>query len=184
MTLSSITSSRHLLPALALALLGFTAIPSYADAKHDHSKPPTNNMEAGDQNGMEQSNRMGDELKLNDKQRELFRTAMGQKMAAMRKTMEMQEQLRELTQSDNYDEKKLRDVIHNSNKESEEAIVTASKAMHEFYKSLSAEQKTKLKEMHAKRKAEMKEHMKDHMMEHRKDHTNKQDDDEGSEQDK
>lgn len=158
----SLTPSRHLLTALMVAVFGLAAGVTCADSHkpvpaHEKHKP------AGDapQHGM------AGELNLNDKQRELFKTAMQQKMGGMHTGMDMHENLRELTQSDNYDEKKVRELVRKNNQEEEERIVKSSKSMNEFYKSLSPEQKSKLKEMHKNRNAKMKGQMNEKMSGHR-----------------
>ncbi len=168
MTLTSLNHTRALFVALALTLISYTALPAYAGAAEDHSKhhsTPSDQNDSDDemQGGMDRHMRMADELKLNDKQRGLLKSSMKQMMSNMHSGKELHEQLRELTQSDNYDEKKVRELIHKNGADMEANMLKSSKTMHEFYASLSAEQKSKFKEMHNDMKTKMKDHRKGHM---------------------
>lgn len=157
MTHPTLAVSRQLLLSAVLALSGLAASSVYADS-HAPGAPQHHgmgNLDMGPQTSM------ANNLNLNDKQRELYKTAMGLKMQSMQGAMALHEELREITQSDNYSEQKVRELVAKHQKESEEKIVKSSNAMNEFYKSLSPEQKAKLNEMHKNRKEKMKERVKD-----------------------
>jgi Spy/CpxP family protein refolding chaperone len=146
-------SSRHLLAIFMVALFGMSTT-SFAE-----SQKASPNMMRPD---MAQHGGMAG-LNLSDKQRELYKTAMKSKMESMRGGMEKQDALRDLTMSDSYSEAKARELAHKHCAEMEANMVNSSKAMNEFYKSLSAEQKTKFKEMHKAKTAKMKQQMHDQM---------------------
>jgi len=169
MTHHTLRQPRHLLVALLLACVAGTL-----HAEPQKNAPPADSLMPGkgmNQQAMEQQqNGMMDQLALNEKQRELFKTATKEKMASMHDVMDVHEKLREMSQSDTYDEKKARELLRSKNKEVEDGIIKASKSMHEFYKSLTPEQKTKLNDMHSKMREKMKEHMRDDMKANRKGH--------------
>lgn len=151
------TQSRHLLATLFVALFGFSAA-SFADT-HKSTTQPEGQKQA---RNMQQQG-MIEELKLNDKQRALYKSAMKQKMDTMRGGMDKHDDLRDLTLSDGYSEAKARELARKHCAEMEANMVNSSKAMNEFYKSLSAEQKTKLKAIQKAKSAKMKDQMHDRM---------------------
>ena len=150
---------------LALALLSPQA---QADTPTGNTPPAASDMH--DMHSMDSMDgheshhqRMADELKLTDSQRAAFKNVMEQMRKTFHSGRDLHEQIRDITESDNYDEKKIRDLIHKHNIEMENNIVSDSKAMHDFYQSLSPEQKTKFNEMRNRMKDRMKQHMRDHM---------------------
>jgi len=101
---------------------------------------------------------------LSAEQREKFRNIMKEMYENMRSGKELHDEIQDLAQSKTYDEKQVRALIQKHHKAAEENMVKASRDMHEFYKTLSPEQKKKLDEM----KDEMKERRRDGAKEHRK----------------
>lgn len=103
-------------------------------------------------------------LKLDEKQNALFETAMKQMRDSMHCGMDLHEQLKPVVESDQYDEKKVREIVRKHNASMEDKTVATSKAMHDFYQSLGPWQKAKFKtikdDMHSKMKAHMKDGMK------------------------
>jgi Spy/CpxP family protein refolding chaperone len=110
--------------------------------------------------------KLADELKLDDKQQTLFRTAMKQMNATMHDGMQLHEKLKDQVESDDYDEKKVRALVHKHNAEMEDRMVASSKAMHDFYQSLGPWQKGKFKAI----KDDMHDKMRDHMKGARREH--------------
>lgn len=173
LTHASLTLPRQLFIAFVLALSGLATGSASADSHQPTdakattqaaAMPPPGMQQPGSQQHGMSPERHGMEglagLNLNETQRALYKTAMGQKMQSMQTGMSLHEELRELSQADSYDEKKVREAIAKHQKEAEEKMVSSSKAMNEFYKSLSPEQKTQLKQMHEHRKEQMKAHLK------------------------
>jgi Spy/CpxP family protein refolding chaperone len=107
--------------------------------------------------------RMADELKLTDSQRSAFKNAMKQMFGIMLDVHELHQQVHEMVQSDQYDEKKLAELVHKQQAEMEKNIVASASAMHAFYQSLTPEQKSKFNEM----RSDMRDHMKDRWEHHR-----------------
>jgi Spy/CpxP family protein refolding chaperone len=109
---------------------------------------------------------MVDELKLDDKQKGLFKAAMKQMREGMHGGMALHKALKNEVESDKYDEKNVREIVRKHNAEMEEQMVAASKAMHDFYQSLGPWQKEKFKaikeDMHGKMKERMMGRMKEH----------------------
>jgi Spy/CpxP family protein refolding chaperone len=110
---------------------------------------------------------MANQLKLDDKQRELFVKAMKHMRDCKHGGKDLHEQLKTVVESDQYDEKKVRDIVRKHSAELEEQAVASSNALHAFYQSLGPWQKGKFKaikdEMHGKMKESMKCHMKNKM---------------------
>lgn len=160
----------RILPAVFSGLLFLGTSALYAD----NTPPPSpHNQQPQDMHSMhdgmgDHQHMMGD-LNLDDKQRGLLKAAMKQMRDVMHHLQKAHEQIREITQSDKFDEKKLRALIHNQNTASEDKIVAASKAYHEFYNSLTPEQKSKLAEHHKQIREHMRERMKEHMQQHQAD---------------
>jgi len=153
---------RLALLALLCAAMFIGSGKSFADTKAPPAKPAeqTKGMHAGK---MEKpGHKAMDELNLTDKQKTLFRDALKQMHESMKETKDIRNDIRTIVQSDNYDEKKIRNIIETNDKEREENVVKSSKAMHEFYASLDQEQKTKFKKMQDNMQAHMKERMKEH----------------------
>lgn len=111
---------------------------------------------------------------LNPEQREAFRAISKNMYETMRSGKELHEEILSLTQADAYDEKKVRELIQKHHKEAEESLVKASRDMHDFYKTLSPEQKKQFDAMSEKMKERRKEEMKDRMKEHIKERAEKQ----------
>jgi len=107
--------------------------------------------------------RMAEELKLTDSQRAAFKNVIQQMRETFHSGRDLHEQIRDITESDNYDEKKIRDLVRKHDTEMENNIVSNSKAMHDFYQSLSPEQKTKFNDLRKQMKDRMEQHMKGHM---------------------
>jgi len=83
------------------------------------------------------------ELKLNATQLGAFRNSSKQMQAAMLSCKAVKQQLRALIQADKFDEAAAHKMIQKNNAELEVQLVAAAKAKHEFYASLTPEQKTK-----------------------------------------
>jgi Spy/CpxP family protein refolding chaperone len=111
-----------------------------------------------------------DELKLDDKQETLFKNAMKQMKETMHDGMKLHEKLKAEVESDNYDEKKVRALVHKHNAEMEDRMVASSKAMHDFYQSLGPWQKGKFKAIKDDMHDKMREHMKGARREHKHGH--------------
>lgn len=136
---------------------------SMASLHADNSSPPSSQHgPMGGSMGMDQQGHgnmqgpgMMDDLNLTDAQRTALRNAMQQRRTMMGTVRNLHEQLRAITESDKYDEKQVRNMVRKHNTEMENNIVNSTKAMHDFYASLTPEQKTKL-EQHRK---QAREHM-------------------------
>lgn len=98
---------------------------------------------------------------LNPEQREAFRALSKEMYGNMRDERELHDELRTLAQSNTYDEKQVRALIQKRHKEAEESMVKSSRQMHDFYKTLTPEQRKQMDAMHQQMKERMKEHMKD-----------------------
>jgi len=116
-----------------------------------------------------------EELNLNDAQRTAFRKAAKQMHQTMLATREMHEALRDVVNSDNYSEKKAREIYKANSKKMEDSVMLASGMMHDFYASLTPDQKVKFNEI----RKQMNERMKNHRHDHRH-HFSDQDADEAS----
>ncbi|HQQ63033.1 MAG TPA: Spy/CpxP family protein refolding chaperone [Pseudomonadales bacterium] len=120
---------------------------------------------------------IADELKLDDKQQNLFKAAMKQMREGMHGGMELHKKLKAEVESDKYDEKNVREILRKHNAEMEEQMVASTRAMHEFYQSLGPWQKEKFKAIKDDMHGKMKERMMDRMREHKGDdheHSHKQ----------
>jgi Spy/CpxP family protein refolding chaperone len=156
--------------ALLLALLLGSLSRAFADPGSSNDMPqqmtsmPMDKPDGmdGSPDDMSRHMRMADELKLTDSQRGAFKNAMKQMFGIMLDARELHEQVHEMVQSDQYDEKKLAELVHNQQAEMEKNIVASASAMHAFYQSLTPEQKTKFNEMRSDKRDHAKDHWKHH----------------------
>lgn len=113
---------------------------------------------------------MATDLNLSAEQQKARERAMQLHRECMKAEQAFHDQVREMVHSDQYDEKKLKELISQHHKDAEIKILASAKAMHEFHASLSPEQKKKLAEKREGMREGMKEHMKDRMKERRAEH--------------
>lgn len=140
--------------SLFVALLVAVTLPARAD-----EKPMPMPMMRGEQ--------MAADLNLSAEQQKAREHAMELHRECMKAEQAFHDQVRDMVHSDQYDEKKLKELIGQYHKDAEINILASAKAMHEFHASLSPEQKEKLSKMRDGMKEGMKEHMKDRMKERR-----------------
>lgn len=147
------------LPALLVSLFALTllTLAAWAEAPPGHDAP-----EHGDKPA--HGERMAHDMDLTPAQQKAFGKAMQLHHECMKADHEFHEKVREFVTSDQYDEKTLKAMISQHQKDSEAKILAAAKAMHDFHASLSPEQKAKMEEKHKKMKEQMRDHMKDRMM--------------------
>lgn len=117
--------------------------------------------------------RMAEELKLDDKQRQLFDAAMKSMRETMDGKMAMHKDLMELVDSDQYTEQKARELVHQALAGMEDKTVASATAMHAFKASLTPEQRDKMKKMREDRHDKMKDRRKDRMKDRRDEQTSK-----------
>lgn len=144
---------------VVMLLAGGKAMADNRDSDNKKPSKPPHHEQKGD--GSENYGHTMKVLNLNDAQKEAFKNAMKQMHESMVNAEQVQEQIRSIVQSDNYDEKKVRDIIQKNDKAQEENKVKQSKAMNDFYKSLTPEQKTKFKSMQSEMKDRAKGRMKE-----------------------
>lgn len=85
------------------------------------------------------------DLNLDQKQRQLYEDSMRLTLESMSAAGVMRRQIHDMASSDDYDEKKLRELIKNSQAELENNTVSVANAKNLFFKSLNTEQKKKMK---------------------------------------
>lgn len=141
-----------LLTALAVSA---AAIPAAAVAGDPDTAAPEKH------SGIARREQMMGPLQLNPEQRQAHQNALKQMQASMRSGMKLHDELRQLTHSDQYDEKKARALIQQRHKEAEENLVKSSFAMHEFYKSLSPDQQQQFNAMRSGIQEQHRSDMKD-----------------------
>lgn len=105
-----------------------------------------------------------DSLTLSAAQRETFRNILKERYENIRNGKEVYDEIQKLTESSTYDEKQVRALIQKYHQAAEKSMVKTSREMHNFYKTLSPEQKEQLDEI----RDEMKERRRDDMREHKK----------------
>jgi len=163
--LYSITKSLAALASTLMLVLFQLSPQAQADTPPGDASQPSSGMHDAQNMDDHESHhqRMADELKLTDSQRAAFKNIMLQMRNTFHSGRDLHEQIRDITESDNYDEKKIRDLVRKHDTEMENNIVSNSKAMHDFYQSLSPEQKTKFNDLRKQMKDRMKQHMRNHM---------------------
>lgn len=106
----------------------------------------------------ERHDQVASELKLDEKQRQLFDEATGKMHSGMRDGMSLHQQLKALVHSSDYSEQKARELVRKYHAEQEEQLVASANAMHAFHTSLSAEQQQKFKALKDEMRNKMKRH--------------------------
>jgi len=101
---------------------------------------------------------------LSAEQQATFRKITKDMYESSRGCKELRDEIRELSRSDAYDEKKIRALIQKRHKEEEERLVKSSKEIHAFHKALTPEQKKQIDAMHK----QMKERRRDDRMQDKK----------------
>jgi len=169
MTSSSRSQPKFLLAAAFLSLVGFTAVATHAADSAPEKQAPQLSADSTDQHSMDMMNGpdnmkkpvgMGKDLKLSEKQRDTLKSGVSQMRDSMKSEKDMRDQLHSLIESDTYSDKKVHELIQKRNAEQENNLVKGAKTMHEFFASLSPEQKEKYKEIQSEMDARMKSHMK------------------------
>jgi len=168
---------QKLLPALVFGALVFTtpvvvhADPAFAghDNYQDQSDGSSSDRDGGQHRPDRDHHGRHDGLNLTDSQRVAFRTAMRQMGDAMHDSRDLHEELRDLTESDNYSESKVRDLLHKHEASIENNLVSASKTMHDFYASLTPEQKEQFNDMRSQMRKRMIDGMRDRHHDHHDD---------------
>lgn len=97
---------------------------------------------------------------LNPEQRKAFQNISKEMHENMRAGQALHEEIRALTQSDAYTEKKVRELVQKRHKEAEESMVKSSREMHDFYKTLTPEQKKRFAALHEQMKERQRNEMK------------------------
>ena len=105
-------------------------------------------------------------MNLSESQQSALREASAGMRDVMQSNMKLQEEIRNLTHSGNYDEKKVRELVQKHHKQTEDKIVSASTKMNAFYQSLSPEQKKQFEEMRQNAEEHRQEKMKEGMQKH------------------
>jgi Spy/CpxP family protein refolding chaperone len=102
-----------------------------------------------------------DAATLSPEQRKVFQDISKEMYENIRASQALQEEIRAITESDAYDEKKVRQLVQKRHKEAEESIVKSSREMHAFYKSLTPEQKKRFDVLRDQMKERHRKEMKD-----------------------
>lgn len=139
MTLSKILKTAALTAALATPLLGAAALAQPGD-------------HVGERDGRHAA-RMARALDLQDYQVELLRADREGAREQRQQIRELRQQLNELVGSGNYSEGEARAIASQIGQLTTEQVLVTSRARHDFYQSLSEEQKSKLEEIESRRES-------------------------------
>lgn len=172
----SLARQKHWCKAAVMSLGLLAAVPLLATAQPSAATAATAEHAVADSGPGEgrmcqgHQQKMADELKLDDKQRALFGKAMQQVGESMHANMTLHEKLKGDVEADDFDEKKVRDIVHKHQAVTEDQMVAAARAMHDFYQSLGPWQQGKFKSIKDDMHDRMREHMQGERREHRHGH--------------
>jgi len=152
-----VTSSRILSVALAFALLGSVAIAQ---------GPPRGHWHGSDFFGGHMLDFFSDVLNLSDAQqaqiKQIMTAARSTSEPLFRQEMQNKKAMKQLIMSGNFDEAKAQSLAQQSATVHAQMEVTHARALAQAYQVLTAEQRTKLGELMARREQRMQQHMQEH----------------------
>lgn len=155
---SALKSRFTLILLLPLLLVSHTLLAETSDAAQEPTTKvlPTKPVETA-----------SDRLNLSPEQRKAYEDAMQEVRENMHANMKLHDEISQAMYSDKYDESSVRSMIQKHHQQTEDTLVKSSKAMNDFYKSLSPEQKKNFDEIQQKKRERMKTHHEERINERR-----------------